>query len=124
MMTNLAKAQAAWPEPLPVWIQVLAEACDDRSQKAVADQVQYSPGVISTVLSNCYRGDVNAIQKAVEGALMNVTVQCPVAGEIGMQQCQAFQRRPFKATNSQRVMLFRACRSGCPHSRHTPGGEQ
>lgn len=121
MLTNKQKVQAAWPSPVPEWVEALAEACDKESQVIVADRIEYSNGVVSTILNNCYKGDLSAVQKAVEGALMNRVVICPVAGEIGMQQCQANQRRPFCATNSQRVQLFRACRDGCPHSRFTEG---
>lgn len=119
MLSNKQKVQAAWPSPIPDWVIVLAEACDSESQRIVADKSEYSHAAISSVLNNRYKGDLTAVQKAIEGALMQRVVNCPVAGEIGMQQCQANQRRPFSATNSQRVQLYRACRDGCPHSKHT-----
>lgn len=123
MLSNVEKVRKAWPAPVPAWVMVLAEACDQESQRVLAERTQYSIAVISHVLNNSYKGDVAAVQKAVEGALMNRTVNCPAAGEIGMQQCQAEQRRPFMATNSLRVRMYRACRSGCPHSRFTTEGK-
>lgn len=121
MLTNKQKVKAAWPSPVPDWVMALAEACDMESQRVVAEKSEYSHAAISSVLNNRYKGDLSAVQKAVEGALMNRVVICPVAGEIGMQQCQTNQRRPFCATNSQRVQLYRACRDGCQHSRFTEG---
>lgn len=98
------------------WIDLLRAACDSTSQTSVARKVGYSSAVISQVLSGTYAGDVRRVQAAVEGALMNVTVECPVLGEISRAQCIAWQRRPFTPTNPLAVQMYRACRSGCPHS--------
>ncbi len=57
------------------------------------------------------------MQKAVEGALMGMTVTCPVLQEIPANRCLEIQNQPFAATNPVRVRLYHACRSGCPNSR-------
>lgn len=100
------------------WIQVLAAACErHKSQKKVAELIGYSPAVVNQVLKGAYKGDIGAVEQAVKGAFMALTVDCPVCGELPAQRCLEYQRLPFAATNPQRVQLYRACRSGCPNSR-------
>lgn len=96
------------------WKIVLAEACARSSQAAIARRIGYSAGVISGVLKGTYKGDESRVQQAVEGALMGLTVDCPVIGEIPRNVCLEYQRRPFAATNPMRVQLARTCPT-CPH---------
>ena len=117
--TARSKVARAWGDDAPAWVRALADECDHSSQSKTAARIGYSPAVVNTVLARTYRGDYTAVEQAVKGALQAETVQCPVAGEIAAHQCSEFQRQPFSPTNSMRVRLFRACRSGCPHSRHT-----
>lgn len=98
------------------WIELLRSACGTSSQSSVARKVGYSSAVISQVLSGTYNGDLQRVQAAVEGALMNVQVECPVLGLISRARCVEIQRMPFTPTNPANVALYRACRSGCPHS--------
>lgn len=98
------------------WIELLHASCRMASQASVARKVGYSGAVISQVLSGTYTGDLARVQAAVEGALMNTTVECPVLGTISRAKCIAIQRQPFTPTNPTNVALYRACRSGCPHS--------
>ena len=91
--------------------------CARSSQTTVARLIGYSPTVVNRVLKGNYEGDAQAVQKAVEGALMGATVNCPVLREIAANRCLEIQGQPFAATNPTRVALFKACRSGCPHSR-------
>ena len=116
--TALQRAVAAWGEDMPNWVRVLAEACDHGSQKKVAAELDYSPAVVNQVLGNKYRGgDLAAVQQAVQGALMDYSVDCPVLGELRANFCLENQKRPFSPTNSTRVRLFKACNGDCPHSR-------
>jgi hypothetical protein len=46
-----------------------------------------------------------------------------VLGEISAKTCIDWQAKPFAATNEQRVMLYRACRSGCPYSKLKTGDD-
>jgi len=102
------------------WIVVLRDECERHTQKWVADQIGYSAAVVNQVLKGSYKGDLRAVEKAVRGALLNETVQCPVLGELAGNRCLAYQRLPFSAVNPTRVELYRACR-GCVHN-ETSGG--
>ncbi len=99
------------------WRERLAEECKRLSQAKVARRIGYSPAVINQVLRGSYKGDLRAVQKAVEGALMGATVQCPILGELPANRCLEIQAQPFAATSPTRVMLHHACRNGCPNSR-------
>jgi hypothetical protein len=113
----VAKARAAWGDALPDWVQVLAEEVNRTSGVAVADKLKLSGSLVSTVIAHKYPGDMDRVEQQVRGALMGFVVACPVLGEIGRDICLAEQKKPFSATSSVRSRLFRACRSGCPHSR-------
>jgi DNA-binding transcriptional regulator YdaS (Cro superfamily) len=99
------------------WLTVLREQCDAKSQAKVAKLIRYSPAVVNQVLKGTYKGDVSSVQRAVEGALMGLTVECPVIGQLARNQCLEIQRRPFAATNHLRVQLSRACPT-CPNRRN------
>ena len=65
----------------------------------------------------------DAVEQAVRGALMDGTVECPgLAQEIAGHDCLEWQKRARKlrATSPLAVRMFRACRSGCAHSRLSP----
>ncbi len=116
-MSAKERAAAAWGAGMPDWIAALAAACDETSQAKVAARLFYSPAAVSYVVNAKYAGDMDAVEQAVRGALMNRKVQCPVAGELAADACLAHQRAPFAAHNPQRVQFYRACRAGCPNSR-------
>lgn len=111
------KATAAWGVDMPDWVLVLAETCQKLNQSTVAKRLDYSPAVVSSVLSNSYRGDVARVESMVRGALMAETVDCPVLGGIQRNICLDWQSKAYAATSSHRVTMFRACRDNCPHSR-------
>lgn len=115
------RARAAWGEALPDWVLVLAERCDASSQAKVAKEIGYSGAVVSHVLKAAYTGDMAKVEKAVRGAFLAATVDCPVLGDIGGNECLGHQRRKFAMTNHIRVALYRACHGGCRHSQK--GGE-
>ena len=98
------------------WLSVLREHRKTHGNGPTATKIGYSPTVVSQVLSGKYPGDLSAIQKAVEGGLMGMTVQCPVVGEMPRNVCLEYQRRSFQATNPLRVQLHKAC-PACPHRR-------
>lgn len=111
------KAVAAWGDSIPAWVLELAEACQKSNQSAVAKRLSYSPAVVSSILSNTYRGDVSRVEQMVRGALMSETVGCPILGEIPRNVCLDWQAKPYAPTSSHRAAMFRACRDNCPHSR-------
>lgn len=97
------------------WIAALRQAAAG-GQRAAAQRIGYSPAVVSQVLSGSYRGDLKAVQTAVEGALLGATVDCPVAGEIPRNRCLEHQRSEASAANPMRVALAQAC-PVCPNRR-------
>ncbi|WP_137136647.1 transcriptional regulator [Rhizobium sp. FKY42] len=117
------KANAAWGNSLPDWVVVLAETCRHNSQSAVAKRIDYSPAVVSSVLSNSYKGDISRVEQMVRGALMSETVICPALGDIARNVCLDWQSKPYAATSSHRAAMFHACRANCPNSRLSPKGD-
>ncbi|WP_421793423.1 helix-turn-helix domain-containing protein [Hydrocarboniphaga effusa] len=108
----------------PVWMDVLRKAVEASSQGAVGERIGYSGSAVSAVLGGKYTASLKAFQKAVEGGLMNSKVRCPVLEDIPQNECLKHQRRPFAATNPRRVALYRACRTGCPHSLAKPAEDE
>jgi hypothetical protein len=99
------------------WMERLRGECARTSQAHVARRIGYSATVLHHVLHGTYKGNLSQVQKAVEGALMGATVECPVLGDLPSNRCLTIQAQPFAATNPTRVALYRACRNGCRHSR-------
>jgi hypothetical protein len=116
----VAKARACWGSSAPDWVLILAELARDKTLSSAAARVAYSPATVSYVISNKYRGDLSLVEAKVRGALMGMTVDCPILGEIGRHRCLDEQKMGNNASSSIRSKLYRACRSGCPHSRVTP----
>lgn len=110
-------ARAAWDGAPPAWVMALAEECDLTSQAKAGRRIGYSASVVNGALKRIYKGSMNDVQRAVEGALMGATVDCPVLGQIPKNQCLTNQRTPLTASSPVRAALWRACRGGCPHSR-------
>lgn len=106
-----------WADPVPDWIQCLAEECKRSNQVAVAKRLNRSPGMISQVLRAKYPGDMASFEEAVRGAYMHASVICPSLGSIPTDACQQWRRkaRKFINVNSLRVRMFRAC-SNCPRN--------
>ncbi|MGE6739751.1 transcriptional regulator [Allorhizobium pseudoryzae] len=119
----VAKAQSAWGEDLPNWVLVLAETCQKTTQASVAKRIDYSPAVVSSVLSNSYKGDIGSVEQAVRWELMSETVACPALGEIARKTCVDWQAKPYAATSAHRAAMYHACRSKCPHSRLVQRGD-
>lgn len=117
------KATTAWDNSLPDWVLVLAETCRHNSQSAVAKRIDYSPAVVSSVLSNSYKGDISRVEQMVRGALMSETVICPALGDIARNICLDWQSKPYAATSSHRAAMFHACRSNCSNSRFSQKGD-
>lgn len=97
------------------WISVLHQECEKTSQAKVAKAMNYSAATINLVLKGNYKGDLNAVEKAFKGVFMNEKVICTVFDELSSDMCLRYQRMKFSAVNPQRVALYKACRSGCPH---------
>lgn len=115
MSTPLDIAKAAWGEPLPDWIGVLAEQCMATSQAKAASRIGYSGSMVSQLLRAKYRGDLAAVETAVRGAWMGATISCPTLGSLPSDQCLEWQKkaRKFVPSNRQRARMYSACRA-CP----------
>lgn len=101
------------------WIDVLRDACEQQGQPAIAKQIGYSPGAICSVLKGTYKADTSRIQQAVEGALMQHTVECPLLGDLPRDACVRNQRANksgIRTTNPMHVQLSRMCPT-CTHRR-------
>ena len=116
----VVKARAAWGATMPDWVFALAEEVNRTSGASTAGRLGYSPALVSNVIANKYPGDIERVAGKVRGAFMGAIVACPVLADIGRDRCLDEQKKPFSATSSVRLRLYRACRSGCPHSRLTP----
>jgi hypothetical protein len=113
------KARAAWGDPLPDWIAVLAAECDRTSQGAVGARLRrpggqsYSAATVNCVLGKTYGADLAVIEEAVRSALMAATVDCPVVGEMPISACRNHQRAGWSPRNA---MIRDACPT-CPHAK-------
>lgn len=113
MSAAAEKATWAWAGNPPEWVEVLAEACDASSGRAVAARLGVSPAAVCRVLGGTY-GNTAGIEERVRRVLMATRVVCPVCGEIDVEACHTHQARPFTAVNPIFVRLFRACPT-CPY---------
>lgn len=101
------------------WLEVLRTTCATDSQASVAKRLGVSPSMVNQALKGTYKGDLNRLQIRVEGVLQTQTVGCPALGNIRKDRCQEYQDRNPKLASASPVTarLYRACRSGCPHSK-------
>lgn len=113
----LDKATAAWGPTMPDEVRELALYVDRNTGAAAAKAIGYSAAVVSNMLAARYPGDQDAVFAKIRGALMGEVVVCPVLGEIGRHRCLSEQKMPFATSNAARARVYRACRTGCPHSR-------
>jgi hypothetical protein len=120
------KAAEAWEGTPPEWVAELAAYADLHGAKAAGKAIGYSNSAVSVVLNRAptiEKFDLVRIEQSVRGALMGAVVICPVKGEMTRDVCLGWQARPYALTSSARAEMYRACRSGCPHSRIKTGGQ-
>ena len=106
---------------METWLEVLKAAAAATSLAVVSEKLGLSRTLISQVCNEKYPGDLERVQMLVEGNLMGQKVICPILGAIPVHQCLAHQRRgPSDVGSSPMdIKLWKACRSGCPHSQLT-----
>jgi len=120
------KAADAYAGAVPDWVAELAAYADRHGAKKAGAAIGYSNSAVSMVLNKSAAAeklDLDRIEQAVRGALMGLTVTCPVYGEIGRDACLANQKLPFSPHRRERVAIYHACRGGCPHSRIGGGND-
>jgi hypothetical protein len=121
-MSMVDKADVAWGSA-PDWVRELAGLADREGLSGAGARISYSPATTSQVINRKYRGDLSRVEERVRGALMGLTVDCPVLGDLSRDQCLDWQGKPYAPTSAHRVRMYRACHAGCPHSRVKGGGD-
>lgn len=97
------------------WLNILKSEVEQSSQRVVGGKIGYSTATISLVLNGNYKGDLRAVENAVNKKLRSSAVPCPILGDISAADCTTNQNKPFSAANSAKVRLFKACRD-CPYN--------
>lgn len=109
-------AKAGWGE-VPDWIEALVVACDapGSSQSQVAQRIGRTPGVVSAVLKNNYRGNMVVLEERVRAILCVEQVKCPALDWISSADCLVWRDRAASLNSAvpTMVLMFRACRN-CP----------
>lgn len=120
--TPLEIAREAYPDGLPEWIEALAIECARTSQKRVADRMNRSAAMISTVLRGKYAGSLAAVEEVFKGVFLDARIECPALGVIPTNVCQDWRRKShtFASGNPLRVWMFRAC-NRCPRNQGEVG---
>jgi len=113
----LANMAMGWGDDPPDWVIALAAECERSDATSVAKALGYTVAVISGVVRNNYKGSYPKVEARVRGAFMGAMVDCPVLGEIERDRCEREQSLKHFGTSAMRTRVYRACRSGCPHSR-------
>lgn len=117
-MSFVEKAAAAHGEPLSDWLDELARLADAEGLRGAGERIGYHASAVSMIIAGKYQGDVDRVEQMVRGALMALSVNCPVLGQIGRDQCLTEQKEPFRATSRHRAQLFHACKT-CPNRRQS-----
>ncbi|HEY2070687.1 MAG TPA: hypothetical protein VGG48_14110 [Rhizomicrobium sp.] len=114
--TYLQNAHDRWGQ-VPDWVEALARQAQlDGNQSKTARTCGFTnASTVSGVINKTYPGRLDKIEAQVRGALMHLTVICPVMGSIGRNDCVAYQGVKFSAANPQRARLSAACKS-CPNA--------
>ncbi len=117
-MSPVDIAREAWGDAIPDWVAVLARQCAERSQAAVARELDRSGAVISQVLRRIYPADTARIEERVRGLFMAGQVDCPALGPLSTLKCQDWREksREFVLASPQRARMYRACNS-CPRNK-------
>lgn len=92
-------------------MDILRRAVTNHGQSEVARRIGRSPSALSQVINGKYQGDPATILELVEAEFASTTVDCPELGDIPLAACIEEREKPFKATSSQRVRLYRACQT-------------
>lgn len=116
--TNLERAILAWGEPMPRWVRLLANACDQASQRVVADRIEAagfrcSSATVSRLLNHRYGASYAEPERAVLAVYADDTSECPIFGPIPLAGCIRNRRRKHAPTNSVERLYAATCPT-CP----------
>lgn len=90
---------------------LLRQKISETSQAHVARMLEISGSALSQLMGGTYKAAPDSILERVREVYGGISVECPVLGEITLARCAQEQKRPFAATNPQRVRLYRECRT-------------
>jgi transcriptional regulator with XRE-family HTH domain len=96
-------------------MKLLTDKVAEIGQAEVARQLGISAAAISQVRSGKYQAAPDEILKRVIEVFGGISVDCPVLGDIPLNQCAQERKKPFAATSHQRVALWKACQK-CPQN--------
>lgn len=117
---NLDRARAAWGDPLPDWVDLLARSCDASSQRRVADRLGKSNGYVNRLVSATYAGDLTEAEKLVRANLDTARIACPAfSASITQRQCLDYRR----GTRARHPGLRRHIEGICRECIHNPDRE-
>lgn len=92
-------------------MEIARRAVAEHGQAEVARRIGKSASALSQVMNDKYAGSPDIILELIEAEFGTSTVMCPVLGEVPLATCIEEREKPFKATSSQRVKLWRACQA-------------
>jgi hypothetical protein len=98
------------------WLTLLNQKVEQLGRRQVEADTGMSKTTLSMVLNDKYNGSLSNIEAQVIAAYTNITVCCPVLGDIAVKRCQIEQIKPFSFSNPQRIKLFKAC-ANCPNKK-------
>jgi len=98
------------------WLEVLRQQVAELGQPKVGKMLGVSTTCVSQVVNEKYPGDMQRIEKLVEGVFLQKCVNCPALGDLPLHECMKHQARKGVSSNPTYIALFKMCRSGCPHS--------
>lgn len=124
LSTNMARAIAAWGDDLPRWLHLLAAACDQTTQRSVADRLTAagfacSHGTVSKLINNKYPASCAEPERAVLSVYGGDQVGCPIHGPIPLHSCIRARRRKGPPANFAHHQFARVCPT-CPNNTDAP----
>jgi len=105
------------------WLTLLNEKVRLFGRRKVEVDTGMSKTTLSQVLNQKYLGSMANIENQVITAYTNISVECPVLGDIPVRRCNTEKKKPFSAANPTRVRLFQACKK-CPHNNQLGGSHE
>ncbi|HXE96789.1 MAG TPA: helix-turn-helix transcriptional regulator [Dongiaceae bacterium] len=93
----------------PDAMKLLTQKVGELGQAEVARRLGISAAAVSQIMSGKYQAAPDAILNRVIEVFGGLVVDCPVLGEIPLNQCASERKKPFAATSHQRVALWKAC---------------
>jgi hypothetical protein len=98
------------------WLDELKQQVESTSLATAAHAMGVSKTAISLLLAEKYGADTSKMQALVESVFMGHKIDCPILGSLPKHKCKQHQHCTHVGSQPQQIRLWKACRSGCPHS--------